>query len=227
MVVIPWLVTAYAITRTCASHEMRTSKNDRSLADITKNSKNKIKYYHHVARHSLYNRRTWILSERNQQTVNVHMLENNGKNTQILHAFEHCASVGLRSMRSNITICQKSKQKFEEMRNLRTLEKVLWPFVFQYVTVYLDALGHSRHRHHRFVFKHIFVFYRNSIFWNTIAFYTILNIIILSLHDVDQSGNTMTKVLEAVDFIFDSDGNEKWIGLFLQKILWILLLLLF
>jgi len=27
----------------------------------------------------------------------------------------------------------------------------------------------------------------------------------------------MTKVLEAVDFIFDSEGNEKWIGLFLQK----------
>lgn len=99
----------------------------------------------------------------------------------------------------------------------RALEKVLWPFVFQYVTVYFDALGHSRHRHHRFVFKHIFVFYRNSIFWNTIAFYTILNIIILSLHDVDRSEKMMTKVLEAVDFIFDSEGNEKWIGLFLQK----------
>jgi len=165
MVVFPWLATAYAITLTCAPYEMRTSKNDCSLADIAKNSKNKIQYY----RHSLYNR-TWTLSETNQQTVNVYMLENNGKNTQILHAFEHCASVGLRSMRSNITICQKSKQKFEEMRNLRILEKVLWPFVFQYVTVYFDALGHSRHRHHRFVFKHIFVLYRNSIFWIRLRF---------------------------------------------------------
>jgi hypothetical protein len=86
--------------------------------------------------------------------------------------------------------------------------------MIQYLTVSFDAFEHSRHCRHRLVFKHIFVLSRYSLFQNTVN--TIPKIMILPLLDVDQSENTMTKILEVSDFIFDLEWNEKCIDLFLQ-----------
>lgn len=136
-------------------------------------------------------------------------------------ALEHRASVGLRSTRSNITICQKSKKKSRKWETHTHSGKSTLTIYFSVSDSFFRRISK---RCRRRVFEHIFLL-SHSLFGIRLRFIPVLNIIILlSLLHVDPSENTKTNVLEVGDFTFDSEWNEKCIGF---TITWVLFLLFY